>query len=366
MDIKFNPIKELIAEVAKGNMIVLLDDENRENEGDLVMAADKVDATDINFMARYARGLICLALHQSIADRLKLQKMVHDNQVKHGTNFTVSIEAKRGVSTGISAADRALTIQQAVHPESTEQDILSPGHIFPIAAREGGVLVRAGHTEAGCDIAELAGFQPASVIVEIMNDDGTMARCPDLLQFAQKHQLKIGTIKSLIQYKLEMGPIVQKVSEQMVKTQYGGFTLHCYHNSDCDFHSFALTKGKIKGADPVLVRVHTLNPLLDVFSIRSKGDSWGLQEAMAHIAKEGRGVVLLLDKRENLMTRLFKDAEQLNSLQEVQSNYDPLEVGVGAQIIKELGVQKLILLSHTKQFNLSGFGIEIVENICYG
>ena len=364
MDLKFNTVPELIDDIRQGKMIILLDSADRENEGDLVIAAEKVTQKHINFMAKNARGLICLALSEKIAARLKLKKMVENNQGQHGTNFTVSIEARTGVTTGISARDRAITIQKAVAINSSDKDIVSPGHIFPIIAKKGGVLVRAGHTEAGCDIANLAGLQSASVIVEVMKEDGTMARTEDLFQFAKKFALKIGTIESLIQHQLETANVIEKVMQRPIATNYGEFELHCYKNLIKNTYNYALTMGSIAADKETLVRVHTLNAMRDLLAVKqSIGTNWSFSNALKHIANNGNGIALLLDKPENINDSIFNYL--VSQPDKTLSHYDNLEVGIGSQIVADLGAKKIKLLSNPVNYNLSGYGLEVTEIINY-
>ena len=291
-----NTIEELIEDIRQGKMVILMDDEDRENEGDLVMAAPMVRAEDINFMATNARGLICLTLHEDRCKQLDLAMMVNadSNNSSHSTPFTLSIEAAEGVTTGISAADRARTVQAAVASSARPADIVQPGHIFPLKAQPGGVLSRAGHTEAGCDLAKMAGFEPAAVIVEIMNDDGTMARRDDLEVFAKKHDLKIGTIADLIHHRLVTEKTAQCVNERKVSTSFGDFTLKTYFDSILKEKHFALVKGDVSGGEPPLVRVHTNRSARDLLAIEDSSDfkSWSFHKALERVAAEGRGVVV--------------------------------------------------------------------------
>ena len=295
---KLNSIEEIIEDFRQGKMVIIMDDEVRENEGDLVMAASLASADDINFMARYGRGLICLTLTQERCQQLKLPLMVGSTGDLHGTNFTVSIEAAEGVTTGISAADRATTIKAAVKEDAGPNDIVQPGHIFPLMAQPGGVLVRAGHTEAGCDLARLAGQEPSAVIVEILNEDGTMARRPDLESFARQHDLKIGTIEDLISYKIKNEKTVERVVESDFATEFGDFRLHAYQNSlDGGLH-FALVHGTVDNDEPVLVRVHVENTLIDLLgSTHAKG--WPLRSALKQVAQSSdNGVVVIIRQPE--------------------------------------------------------------------
>src|SRR6186713_241026 len=289
-----NTIDELLEDIRRGRMVIVMDDEDRENEGDLVMAAERVRPEDVNFMARYGRGLICLTLTRDRCRQLRLPLMVSDTNVDHRTNFTVSIEAAEGVTTGISAHDRAHTIRTAVRREARAEDLRQPGHIFPLMAQPGGVLTRAGHTEAGCDLTRLAGLEPAAAIVEILNDDGTMARRPDLEKFAQLHNLKIGTIADLIRYRLEKERSVERIAEQAVQTEFGAFRMYCYEDHVNRTVHLALVAGEVSNDKPPLVRVHLKNTLGDVVGIHEPALGWPLRSAMQRIAKEGNGVIVIL------------------------------------------------------------------------
>ena len=292
----FNTPAELIEELKAGRMVILMDDEDRENEGDLVMAADAVRPEDINFMARFGRGLICLTLSQEKCRSLRLPLMVNDNTSPFSTNFTVSIEAAEGVTTGISAHDRAKTVRTAVKPDARPEDLIQPGHIFPLMAQPGGVLTRAGHTEAGCDLARLAGRTPAAVIVEILNEDGTMARRPDLERFAQIHGLKMGTIADLIRYRLENEHSIERVAETQVDTEFGSFHLVTFQDTVDNTIHLALVKGAPSGDRPTLVRVHLRNTLADMINVRHEHFGWPLRSAMRRVAEEGEGVIVVLRK----------------------------------------------------------------------
>lgn len=351
-------------------MVVLMDDEDRENEGDLVMVAEHTRAEDVNFMATYGRGLICLTLTPGRCRQLNLPLMVGDTHYKRTTNFTLSIEAAVGVTTGISAADRATTIQAAVRKDAKPIDIETPGHIFPLMAQQGGVLARAGHTEAGVDLARLAGAEPASVICEIMNEDGTMARLPELMEFAKQHNLKIGTIADLIRYRLENESTVERISEGIMPTPYGEFCVIAYHDGiHGDIH-LALIKGEIKKDEPVLVRVHVQESLLDLFTDAHRPGSYSLQAALAHVEREGSGVVILLREEETAQDL----AARINHLQKKSTKRQQLNVagerkelrtyGLGSQILADLGVRKMRVMGHKlKVPAMSGFGLEIVEYV---
>lgn len=364
-----NSTAEIIEDIRQGKMVILMDDEDRENEGDLIMAAEKVRPEDINFMARHARGLICLTLTEDRCRQLGLPLMVAESHASHGTNFTVSIEAAEGVTTGISAADRARTIQAAVAKNALPRDIVQPGHIFPVMAQPGGVLTRAGHTEAGCDLARLAGFEPAAAIVEIMNDDGTMARRPDLEAFARQHGLKIGTIAELIQYRTVHEKTVACINERQVQTLYGEFTLKTYLDSARNERHFALIKGTVDPAQPTLVRVHVGSTARDLMALWPEHDAqakpWTCQSALERIAAEGSGVVVLICHNET--TCEIEESIDWIMTGKPRSPSRQLaykQVGTGSQILQDLGIQKMRLLSAPYKFNaISGFNLEVVEYI---
>ena len=370
---KLNTVEELIEDIRQGKMVILMDDEDRENEGDLVMAAPMVRPEDINFMATNARGLICLPLSEERCQQLNLGLMVasDSNSSSHATPFTLSIEAAKGVTTGISAADRARTVQAAVAGNALPEDIVQPGHIFPLKAQPGGVLSRAGHTEAGCDLARLAGFESAAVIVEIMNEDGTMARRDDLENFAQKHDLKIGTIADLIHYRLVTEKTTQCVSERTVNTNYGEFTLKTYLDHARDEKHFALVMGDVSGDEAPLVRVHINRSARDLLAIepREGFQSWSTHTALEAIAKEGRGVLVLLvypetaeDMDRNIDQMLNISTEKTLPASEVVY----FQIGTGSQILMDLGISKMRLLSAPFKFSgISGFDLEVVEYVDY-
>ncbi len=365
-----NSSKELIKDIRQGKMVILMDDEDRENEGDLIIAASSVTAEDINFMARYGRGLICLTLTHERCEQLRLPLMVHKNGAQFSTNFTLSIEAAEGVTTGISAADRAKTIAAAVADNAEPSDLVQPGHIFPIMAQPGGVLTRAGHTEAGCDLARLAGLTPAAVIVEILNEDGTMARRPQLEQFARTHQLKIGSIADLIEYRSINEKTVTLLSHCHWPTQFGDFQLFCFKDTiDGQLH-FALVKGEIKATEAVFVRVHMEDTFTDVlFGDRVGRRSWPLERALARISNEDCGVLLVLSGRENRQSLEMKIKEFQQQDAGVQSLAEKKHsgsrtIGIGSQILHQLGVSKMRLMSEEKRYYaLSGFNLEVVEYI---
>lgn len=351
-----NTAEELIEDIRAGRMVILMDDEDRENEGDIIVASECVTAEHINFMARFARGLICMPMTRERCELLRLPLMAPRNGSGFGTKFTVSIEAAEGVTTGISAADRARTVQAAVAKGAVADDIVSPGHIFPLMAQPGGVLARAGHTEAACDLARMAGFEPSGVICEIMNDDGTMARRPELERFAEEHGLKIGTIADLIHYRLIHERTVERVSEQPLDTELGQFNLVTYRDGVENTAHMALTLGTICAEEPTLVRVHNMDPLRDLFLVNQPG-RWSLRAAMAEVAKAGSGVVLLLG---NPLT-----GPELLALLGRQQPANPATystVGAGSQILRDLGVRKMRLMSSPMKFNaISGFDLEVVE-----
>ncbi|NCC28080.1 MAG: 3,4-dihydroxy-2-butanone-4-phosphate synthase [Gammaproteobacteria bacterium] len=360
--------EEIIEELRAGRMVVIMDDEDRENEGDLLMAADRVTPEAVNFMAKYGRGLICLTLSKEHCERLRLPMMVSDNQAAHSTAFTVSIEAARGVTTGISAADRATTIQAAVAPDAQPKDLVQPGHIFPLMAQPGGVLVRAGHTEAGCDLARLAGYSPAAVIVEILNEDGSMARRPDLEAFAETHGLKIGTIADLIHYRVRHEKAVLRECECELRTDQGTFRLLAYRDSiDNEIH-LALTLGEISPERPTLVRVHLQNTLCDLFGTRHNACGWPLQDVMRQVAAEGEGVIVVLRNRDSaadLLARLkdFQLHDEDDVVPARRQDRNALRTyGIGAQILSDIGVRKMRVMSAPKAMHaISGFDLEIVE-----
>ena len=365
---KLNTIPELIEDIQAGRMIVLIDDEDRENEGDLVMAASMVRPEDNNFMAHYGRGLICMPITRERCEQLNLLLMVNKNETRFATNFTVSIEAAEGISTGISAYDRAHTIRTAARPDVGPANISQPGHVFPIMSQPGGVLTRAGHTEAGVDLAMLSGLEPAAVLVEILNEDGTMARRPQLEAFAQKHDLKIGTIADLIRYRLETERSVECLSSSDVETDFGSFKLLTYRDSINDELHLALLKGDVDPAEPMLVRVHVQNPLSDVLSIKRDDFGLPLRLAMAEIARQGKGLVLVLgghEDNESLLRRIDKQPEESVFMGGDNRQSSELRTyGIGAQIIVDLGIRKMRVLSAPKRMTgLAGFGLEVVEYV---
>jgi len=367
-------IEDVIEDVRAGKMVILVDDEDRENEGDLFVAAEKVDAEAINFMAKYGRGLICLTLNSELTDKLQLPMMVANNTSPYGTGFTISIEARTGVSTGISAADRARTVQVAVDPEAKPQDLVSPGHIFPLRARDGGVLVRTGQTEGSVDLARLAGLTPAGVICEIMNDDGTMARMVDLEKFAAQFDIKIATIADLVAYRLREDTLVTREAEARVPTEHAGeFKMVVYSNSVDKLEHVALVKGDISKVDRVLVRVHSECLTGDVFGSARCDCGLQLNAAMQMIDQEGAGIVLYMRQEgrgiglvNKVKAYCLQDEEGVDT---VEANHrlgfksDLRDYGIGAQILRDLGVKKMAILTNNpkKIVGLEGYGIEVVE-----
>ena len=362
-----NTAEEILEDFRQGKMVLIMDDEDRENEGDLIIAADVVTPAHITFMAREACGLICLTLTEERGRQLNLPLMVETNNSLHETNFTVSIEAAEGITTGISAADRAKTVRTAVAKNARPSDLVMPGHIFPLIAKNGGVLTRAGHTEAGCDLARLAGYEPASVIVEVMNEDGTMAKRPELEIFAQKHGIKIGTIADLIHYRNINDRTIDLVDEQDVETQFGKFKLRTYTDRISDGVHYALSVGEIKEEEPCLVRVQTINTLRDVFGTLRPGfkSSWSIDDTMSRIAKEGQGVMVVVaqDESQQQILNQIKHFPEMPPVQKATSESGVYRViGTGSQILRDLGVGKMRLLSSPTRFNaISGFDLEVVE-----
>ncbi len=374
MEYKFNTIEEAIEELQKGRMIILVDDEDRENEGDLCMAAEKVTPEAINFMAKYGRGLICLSLTPERVEELKLPMMTDENSSPYGTAFTVSIEAKRGVTTGISAHDRARTILTAIDPKTRPEDLARPGHVFPLKAKPGGVLQRVGHTEGSVDLARLAGLYPAGVICEIMNDDGTMARVPELMEFAKRHGLKIVTIKDIIKYRMRTERLIKRVAQTKLPTDYGEFTAIAYSNLvDPNIH-IALVKGEINSDEPVLVRVHSQCLTGDVFGSKRCDCGEQLHRAMQMVEKEGKGVILYMRQEGRgigLENKLKAYELQDKGLDTVEANIrlgfkpDLRDYGIGAQILVDLGVKQMRLMTNNpkKIVGLEGYGLKVVERV---
>ena len=363
----FNSIEEILEDIHQGKMVIIVDDEDRENEGDLLMAASKVTPEDVNFMATHGRGLICLTLTQQRCKQLQLPLMVDSNNAEYGTNFTVSIEAAEGVTTGISAGDRAVTVQAAVAENARPMDIVQPGHIFPLMAQPGGVLTRAGHTEAGCDLARIAELEPSAVIVEILNEDGTMARRPDLEAFAEKFELKIGTIADLIEYRLKNEHSVEKVSGCDLPTTSGDFRLEAYQDGITGQVHLAMIKGEINSEEPVLVRVHMENSFCDMLDAQMDDCGWPLADVMQRIEKEGNGVIVILRSHESsseLINRMdhYQKMQQGELSSHPGKNKDLRTYGLGAQILKSIGVKRMKVMSAPKKIHgLSGFGLEVTE-----
>ena len=363
-----NTTEEIIEDLRQGKMVIIMDDEDRENEGDLIMASEKITPEAINFMAKYGRGLICMTLTKEHCRQLRLPLMVHTDDQLESTNFTVSIEAAEGVTTGISAADRATTVLAAVADDAQPQDLVQPGHIFPLMAQPGGVLVRAGHTEAGCDLARMAGLKASSVIVEILNEDGTMARRPDLEVFAKEHDMKIGTIADLIQYRIANEKTVERVTDCSLPTKHGDFQLYAFQDVIGNDTHLALVMGKIDPEEPTLVRVHVQNTLCDIFeSTRECG--WPLRRVMDQISREGKGVIVVLRNYDNArdLVQKIQDFKWHGPEDPIpareNSNDDELRtIGVGAQILSDLGVRKMRVMSAPKHLHaLAGFDLEVTE-----
>jgi 3,4-dihydroxy 2-butanone 4-phosphate synthase / GTP cyclohydrolase II len=359
--VAISSVEDIVADMRAGRIVILVDEEDRENEGDLVLAADHVTPEAINFMARFGRGLICLTLSRERCEQLNLPPMVARNGDKKGTAFTVSIEAAEGVTTGISAADRARTVQAAVAPNATADDLVQPGHIFPLQAVEGGVLMRAGHTEAGCDLAAMAGCSPASVICEIMKDDGTMARLPDLQLFAAEHGLKIGTIADLIEYRSRNESLVQKVGSRALDTAFGSFTAHAFRDQPSGALHLALVKGQWAPEQSVAVRVHEPLSVLDALEVGRSMHSWSLEASLRHISEAGAGVAVLLNCGESAEQLLAQFEGTARSAQAPErGRMDLRTYGVGAQILRECGVHRMQLMGNPRRMpSMTGYGLEI-------
>ncbi|MGC4396207.1 bifunctional 3,4-dihydroxy-2-butanone-4-phosphate synthase/GTP cyclohydrolase II [Hydrogenophaga sp. T2] len=360
--VAISPVEAIVADIRAGRMVILVDEEDRENEGDLVLAADHVTPEAINFMARYGRGLICLTLTKERCERLNLPPMVPRNGTKMGTAFTASIEAAEGVTTGISAADRARTVQAAVAPNAKASDLVQPGHIFPLQAVEGGVLMRAGHTEAGCDLAAMAGCTPAAVICEVMKDDGTMARLPDLQLFAAEHGIKIGTIADLIEYRSRTECLVQKVGVRALNTAFGEFTAHAFRDQPSGAVHLALVKGQWGPQDVVPVRVHEPLSVLDALEVGRAMHSWSLEQSLRFLADKGRGVAVLLNCGESADQLLAQFEGTARAAQAPErGRMDLRTYGVGAQILRECGVARMELMGNPRRMpSMQGHGLEIV------
>lgn len=359
-------IEDIIEDIRQGKMVILIDDEDRENEGDLVMAAQHVKAEHINFMARFARGLICMPMSKPQADRLGLRLMIEHNGSGFGTKFTTSIEAASGVTTGISASDRALTVQAAAAANAKADDIVQPGHIFPLIAEPGGVLVRAGHTEASCDLARLAGLNETAVICEVMNEDGTMARLPELIEFAREHGLRIGTIANLIHYRAVYESTVERLGTQSVSTDHGEFTLHTYRDRVNGGIHVALSQGTLDKS-PTLVRVQQSVTLRDVLGIQVPGSSgWNIQRCLARIAEEKKGVLVLLAGSESAVEMKYKIDALAGRvrLPRTSAEGDPLMIGVGSQILRDLGLGDMRLMAGPAKYHgISGFNLQVAEYV---
>ena len=360
-----SPVDEIVADMRAGKIVILIDEEDRENEGDLVLAADHVTPEAINFMARFGRGLICLTLTRERCERLELPPMVMRNGGKYSTAFTVSIEAAEGVTTGISAADRARTVQAAAATHAVAADLVQPGHIFPLQAVDGGVLMRAGHTEAGCDLAAMAGCSPASVICEIMNDDGTMARLPDLLVFAAEHGLKIGTIAALIEHRSRHESLIEKIGSRTLNTAFGEFTAHAFKDKPSQGLHLALSKGQWEPSEAVAARVHEPMSVLDALEVGRAMHSWNLDESLKYIANAGKGVVVLLNCGESAAQLLAQFEGTARSSQAPErGRMDLRTYGIGAQILRACGVQKMNLLGNPRRMpSMVGYGLETASYI---
>ncbi|HEX5785791.1 MAG TPA: bifunctional 3,4-dihydroxy-2-butanone-4-phosphate synthase/GTP cyclohydrolase II [Burkholderiaceae bacterium] len=360
--VPISPVEDIVADMKAGRIVILVDEEDRENEGDLVLAADHVSPEAINFMARFGRGLICLTLTRERCERLQLPPMVPRNGTKMGTAFTVSIEATEGVTTGISAADRARTVAAAVAPNAQASDLVQPGHIFPLQAVDGGVLMRAGHTEAGCDLAAMAGCTPAAVICEIMKDDGTMARLPDLQLFAAEHGLKIGTIADLIEHRSRTESLIAPVGQRPLQTAFGTFTAHAFRDKPSGALHLALVKGQWTPDAVVPVRVHEPLSVLDALEVGRSMHSWSLESSLRYLDAKGCGVAVLLNCGESAEQLLAQFQGTARSAQAPErGRMDLRTYGVGAQVLRECGVHKMELLSQARRMpSMAGYGLEVV------
>jgi 3,4-dihydroxy 2-butanone 4-phosphate synthase/GTP cyclohydrolase II len=360
--VAISPVEDIVADMRAGRMVILVDEEDRENEGDLIMAAEHVTAEAVNFMAKYGRGLICLTLSRERCEHLELPPMTARNGDKKGTAFTVSIEAAEGVTTGISAADRARTVQAAVAKNAKPEDLVQPGHIFPLQAVDGGVLMRAGHTEAGCDLAAMAGCEPAAMICEIMKDDGTMARLPDLQLFAAEHGLKIGTIADLIHHRSRVESLVEHVGSRTMTTAFGEFTAHAFKDKTAHGVHLALVKGQWNENDAVLARVHEPLSVLDALEVGRAMHSWSLDASLKRLAAEGKGVVVFLNCGESgaqLLTQFDGKAKASHGPE--RGRLDLRTYGIGAQILRHVGVHKMNLMGTPRRMpSMAGYGLEIV------
>ena len=363
--VKISPVEDIIADMAAGKIVILVDEEDRENEGDLILASDFVTADAINFMARFGRGLICLTLTKERCERLQLPPMTARNGDKKGTAFTVSIEAAEGVTTGISAADRACTVQAAVAKNAKPHDLVQPGHIFPLQAVDGGVLMRAGHTEAGCDLAQLAGCSPSSVICEIMNDDGTMARLPDLQLFAAEHGLKIGTIADLIEHRSRTESLITQVGTRVLHTAFGEFTARAYQDKASGGVHMALLRGQWNKDESVLVRVHEPLSVIDLLEQGRTMHAWSLDEAMKHIASTEQGIIVLLNCGESAAQLLAQFADSAKPAQAPErGRMDLRTYGIGAQILRDCGIHKMTLMANPRPIpSVTGFGLEVTSHL---
>lgn len=366
--VAISPVEDIIEEMRAGRMVILVDEEDRENEGDLVLAAEHVTPDAVNFMARFGRGLVCLTLTRERCERLRLPPMVERNGTKLGTAFTVSIEAAEGVTTGISAADRARTVQAAVARNAKADDLVQPGHIFPLQAADGGVLIRAGHTEAGCDLAAMAGLTPAAVICEVMKDDGTMARLPDLQLFAADHGLKIGTIADLIAYRSRNESLIEKVGSRPLVTAYGEFIAHAWKDKPSQGLHLALVKGRWSADETVPVRVHEPLSVLDALEVNRAMHSWKLDASLKHIAAAGKGVAVLLNCGENAQQLLAQfEGTATASHGPERGRMDLRTYGIGAQILRECGVHRMNLMGNPRRMpSMAGYGLEIAGYVAPG